>query len=267
MEKNLMYGGLCINRSKSKMRKMGLTGFEKEQAFHLFKNLISDLGGLFIFRGVRFRCRCKCVDVPDGRLVVDILAYYDPGTKEVFVCSRNLNKAINAYKLDVSCARMFILYVLLHEFVHYALDYLGFRPLLTRLPDKVRFDEPFCEYVALRSCVEGRLRLFGSIIRELPGKEDEKRCVPLFSTFSRPVPYSYFNRIYAPQEGLLNVSAEAIFMKFVKMFSRIPAVNSDPITLTRMLFIDPTTELALRVIKPYMRLLQKIPAVGVLWCD
>jgi hypothetical protein len=56
-------------------------------------------------------------------------------------------------------------------------------------------------------------------------------------------------------------------MKFVKMFSRIPAVNSDPITLTRMLFIDPTTELALRVIKPYMRLLQKIPAVGVLWCD
>jgi hypothetical protein len=244
---------------------MGLTGCEKEQVFHLFKSLISDLGGLFIFRGVRFRC--KCPDVSDERLVVDVLAYYDSGTKEIFVCGRNLNKAINTYKIGVSCTRMFILYVLLHEFVHYALDYLGFRPLLARLPDKVRVDEPFSEYVALRSCVEGHLRFFGSIIRELPVKEDEKRCVPLFSTFSRPVPYSYFNRIYAPQEGLLNVSAEAIFMRLVKAFSRIPAVNPDPMSLPRMLLIDPPTELVLKDVKPYMRVLQMIPAVEVLWCD
>ena len=238
-------------------------GFEKDELFLLFKSLIGDLNEIFSFRGVKFGCRFK--DRREG-LVVDVLAYYEPNRKEICVCGRNLRNALTTYGLGEGCARLFMLYVLLHEFIHYTIDYLGFHPRLTRLPDTARFDEPFSEYIALRSCVEGRLRVFGSSIMELPVKEDEKRCIPLFSSLSRPVPYSYFNCLYASRENLLNISAEATFLMFVKMLSRITAVNPDPLILSRMLLMGSPMESSSNEDKPYAKLIQKIPAVGVLWC-
>ena len=238
--------------------------YEKEQIFAFFKRLISDLEDLFVFRGEKYRC--EYTKRYEEGLVVDRLAYYDLRLREIFVCEKNLLEALTTYKVSESCVRMFILYVLLHEFVHYVLDFLGFTPLLVRLPTTVRFDEPLSEYIALRSCIEGRLRIFG-YVKEIHVKEDEKRCVPLFSSIYRPAPYSYFKRLYASQENLLNISAEVIFLKLVRMFLRIPAVNPDPIAFSRLLLVGPPAELDLKEEKRYKKLIHKIPAVKILWCS
>jgi hypothetical protein len=238
--------------------------YEKERVFILFKQLVGELEGLFVFRGERYRC--ECMKGYEEGLVVDRLAYYDLRLKEIFVCEKNLLQALTTYKVGEGCERMFMLYVLLHEFVHYVLDFLGFGPVLVRLPNSVRFDEPFSEYIALRSCIEGRLRIFG-YVKEIHVKEDEKRCVSLFSTMYRPAPYRYFKPLYASQENLLNISAELIFLKLVRIFSRIPAVNPDPIALSRLLFVGPTSELDLKEEKRYKKVLHKIPVVAVSWCS
>lgn len=229
----------------------------------LLQQLANEMNDLFVFLGEKSKHNFPKRHKEEG-FVVDTLAYYDPRLKKIFFCEKNfLESARGIYNIsDEKFLRVFALYVLLHEFTHYALDLLGFQNHFHRLPDCVKFDEPFCEYVSLRACISGRLKLF-NYEREVIINESEKRFLPFLSSMSRPAPYCYFREIYARPENLLGKSAEIIFLKLKNTLSKMktPIINPDQNAIFRLLLTSQPISLK----EIYRRdLKRKIRVVGII---
>lgn len=192
----------------------------------LLKQIADEMNDLFIFLGEEGGYKFpKCKG--EG-FVVDSVASYDLRLKKIFFCEGNFLNSIRIYGVnDERFLRIFALYVLLHEFTHYALDILGLQSRLHGVPLYARFDEPFCEYIALRACVNGYLKLFGCR-REIAVSEGERGFLPLISSIPRPAPYCYFKEIYARPENLLGMPSEIIFIRLTNTFLKVRSLMTNP---------------------------------------
>lgn len=193
-----------------------------------------------------YRSQCERWYREEG-LVVDNLAYYKSSARAIVFCSNRYEETIRAYGIDShECLDAFTMYVLLHEFTHYITDILGYLEQISTLSKAARFDEPFCEYVALRSLATGVYRVFG-YERRFNSLSEMRKCLPFIASLHRPYPYSLFKELFAIPSEIFSVSVEDIFISLhsavmqLRNSSRgmIEPVNPDSMLLARLLLLKP----------------------------
>lgn len=227
----------------------------------LLQQLANEMNNLFVFMGD------GAYEFPKQRgedFIVDTIACYDLRLKKVFFCEENFLRIIERYKeLGEEFSRIFAIYILLHEFTHYVLDHLGIGQDFFGSPMALRFDEPFCEYIAIRACVDGRLRLFNCEWKVMVS-EYEKKFTSFISSMPRPAPYCYFREIYARSDNLLGESAETIFLRIKNTFSRIRVLQENPSPTAIFRLLLASNAISPKEIYTYEQKIKKgIKAVGV----
>lgn len=183
------------------------------------------LGGVAdLFKVVRGGYKGLCQQRLTEGLVVDTLAYYNPGEKVIVLCKDLIEKFVQTHRVDtVGCYEAFLLYVLLHEHAHYVTDVLGLLERFSNLNELVRLDEPFCEYVALKSVATGVYRVFG-YERRLETPANARTCAPLIATLHRPPPYSLFRELYAIPSEAFGIKAEEVLLSLTRKTSKLETV-------------------------------------------
>ncbi|MEM4444112.1 MAG: hypothetical protein QXJ21_01980 [Thermofilum sp.] len=190
----------------------------KEMLTRLVK--LACLEGLFEFveadqvTASKYRILCQEVRAKEG-LVVDLLAFYDPKAKMIVFCAPEFEREVRRYRISsAACCEVFALYVLLHEFTHYIIDVFGLSGWLRELDESKRFDEPFCEYAALRALATGVYRAF-EFERRLCAPPRARECLPFIASLPRPHPYRLFRELYAAPHEIFGTSAESIFLSML----------------------------------------------------
>lgn len=208
----------------------------------LLQQLADEMDDLFVFLGEEGKYDFPKRHGSGGEegFVTDVIACYDLRLKKIFFCEKNFLSNVRTYGINERYSRVFTLHVLLHEFTHYALDLLNLQKHFHKLPTCARFDEPFCEYISLRACVNRCLKLF-NYAREIIINEDEKKFLSILSSIQRPIPYVYFREIYARPENILGEPAEVTFLRLKSsvLEAKTQTVNFDQNIIFRSLFWAP----------------------------
>lgn len=119
-------------------------------------------------------------------LVTDLLGYAEPVYGRIYLCLNNIIET-HRYMDDVKIDSILRL-VFYHELCHLAIGDIDMRVI----PREERFDEPYCEYVALKA-LNGGFEANGVSYRFKPLGE---RVVRALSRVRRPVPYRYFDKYF-----------------------------------------------------------------------
>jgi len=172
----------------------------------------------------RYESRCREARVEE-MLVVDLLAFYDLEAKVIVFCASEFEREVRRFRICLAaCCEVFALYVLLHEFTHYIMDVFGLNRWLRKLEESKRFDEPFCEYAALRALATGVYRVF-EFERRLRVPPRTQECLPFIASLPRPYPYRLFRELYAAPHEIFGTSAESILLS---MLSAIQLLEKPP---------------------------------------
>lgn len=171
------------------------------------------------------------VNTEGEKLNVDIIAFYDPKERMIVFYVYEFERALRMFKIDApECREVFALYVLLHEFTHYIIDALGLHKWLLKLVKlKIEPDEPFCEYVALRSLATGVYRVF-DFERRLCMLPKAQECLPFIASLPRPYPYNLFKDLYAIPNDIFNINAERILLSILSAHFLL---DRSPVTIER----------------------------------
>ncbi|MEM1810809.1 MAG: hypothetical protein QW448_04540 [Thermofilaceae archaeon] len=172
----------------------------------------------------RYESRCREARVEE-MLVVDHLAFYDLEAKVIVFCASEFEREVRRFRIcSAACCEVFALYVLLHEFTHYIMDVFGLNRWLRKLEESKRFDEPFCEYAALRALATEVYRVF-EFERRLRVPPRTQECLPFIASLPRPYPYRLFRELYAAPHEIFGTSAESILLS---MLSAIQLLEKPP---------------------------------------
>ncbi|MHA1334091.1 MAG: hypothetical protein ACTSPL_08505 [Candidatus Odinarchaeia archaeon] len=192
-------------------------------ATHLLLKIISHMPDMFKYMGERTCSPPKYSQRGEEGFIVETIAWYEPRYKSITFNMQGFYRSVKTFKIPEEYWNLFLFYILMHEFCHYVLDMAGF------YRDKdvsanFAFDEPFCEYIALKTCLDKCFKVF-NYKREINFIIDEevKKALPVISSLPRPAPYNYFRELYGRAHFILRVAPEDTLIRItkIKLYSHI----------------------------------------------